>query len=353
MPMGITRKRLANLRQKVNTPTVPNKPSPKRRAANKLNAKRTLKDTYKLNRKVRARRLTQTQSHPSAIMAKHDAYGKKTPLPTPYHSSKFNTMNGLIRATVNLDPGWTAIMICFWVPNGLRCIINYKTGPTTVVGTAVDRLSCYQTEVPVTMRHLRQSIKIRNVTKADNVAGTVRTLLMTEQPANITVNSAQTIHPAFDVATYDNFVNYCRGQNETVSFTAAELRATRHFPLVPGHSIAHQDYQKWYGYTDVAGIANMYIMAGEKEAVLPMLFLFEAPGASQTYDISIHAQDACQYAAASALTLLAYAPTVSSTEQHEHEKKVMELNAARGEYESALSKWKTGYKAKTTQVGTV
>jgi hypothetical protein len=282
-------------------------------------------------------------------MAKHDAANKKMPLGTPYPMSKFNTMNGLSRQTVNLPTDSTAIMIVWWSPSGFRCILNYKG--TTVTGASTADLSCYLTETPVTLRHLRQSVKIRNVTKADNVAGTVRTLLMTEQPSNPTAGSGNPF--TWETATYDNFVNYCRAQNETVSFSAAELRATRSFPLVPGHAIAHQDYQPWVSIGGAIDIQTMYRTQGTKEAVLPMMFLFENPGAAQVYDISIHTQDACQYAASSALTLIAYAPTVTREEQRAHENKVLALHAARGVYENELAKFNQKYKEHQTGVGAV
>lgn len=274
-------------------------------------------------------------AHPVQVHQRHDASKFTAPLRQPYETPKFNTMNGMMRLTVNTGVDEGAVLIHFWSQSAYRVHVSYYNS-NVMRFQAVDKLNCYNSELPQSCRHLRAVLKIRNVTRADQVAGMVRVLSCTEFPSIEIANGSGVMPMQMTSITYLAIQNYVRGQQGTSTYSAAELRNTMSFPLCPGHEIAHRTY---LGFVDVLTGQRMkdcLDVQTQQEPVQPTVFIFEPNTTQQSYDISIHHQDACQYAATSALNLLAYAPTQSAEAQFAADKRALATIATKGEYDKAL-----------------
>jgi hypothetical protein len=329
MPMGITKKNLASRLKAIRE----KKPKRKRSVGKK-------KPVAKKAKTVSAGSTASVPlsgAHAVMIHQKHDASKYTTPLKQPYDTPKFNTMNGMGRITINFDAVETAVLIHFWNQSAYRTILSFKNSSGALRHQLMDKLNCYNVEEPISARCLRATMKIRNVTRADQVAGMVRVLSCTEFP-DVAVNVGTAALPMqIDSASFDAIVNYVRGQSRTTTISAAELRNTMSFPLAIGHDLTHRTYYPWQKPTTGQGMLNLLAATVGNEPMSPTVFVFEANAAIQTYDVSFHHQDACQYAATSALNLLAYAPTTSTQAQHDHEKKVLRDIASKGELEKLVN----------------
>lgn len=340
MPIGLKRKALARRVRKVKAKTS----APRAKAAPAPKAASRPVSRYVL----RNGRLKRPMTSPLSIHARHDAETSgHRPLPMPYAATKCNIMNGLSRMSVPTSAGGTIIILCMWTPGAIRlCYFWHDNG--AMLGVNGDAISCYNTETPESLRHMRQTLKIRNVTRADQVAGVVRFLSATEWP-NLAAQDGTVNGPLKPtIASFNNVVAWIRQNTATTTKTAAELRATMSFPIPPGHNVAHQTYQTWTN-TPVNGneYATLFNTIGKLEPTLPLFILIEPCNAAQAYDVAVHVQDACQYEARSALNLIAYTPPGTSQQKWDHQKKVLEHLAKNGDYSAAIKKYKEDYIVKT------
>jgi len=332
MPMGITKKNLASRLKAIR------EKKPKRKASVGRKKKIVKKAKTVSTSSNGGGGASLTGAHPIQVHQRHDASKFIAPLRQPYDTPKFNTMNGMSRLTINTAQDEGAILIHFWNQSAYRLILTYTNNvtPPSIRHQLVDKLNCYNSELPQSARHLRAILKIRNVTRADQVAGIIRVLSCTEFPL-VSINVPSTALPMqLSAESWTAIQNYVRGQQMTTTYTAAEMRSTMSFPLAPGHDIAHRSYLGFVDVTTGQRMKDCLDVVIGNEPVAPTVFLFEPNSNPQTYDISIHHQDACQYAATSALNLLAYAPTQSAHEQFEQDKKVLKMIATKGEYDRAL-----------------
>lgn len=337
MPIGFKRKALAKIVRRVRARRGGS--APKRRAQPKAApaASRPVRRWVKRARPQTTQPAAPTNST-TMLHLKHDASRTTAPLALPYNTQKCNIMNGVSRITVNQTATMTYVLIAQWSPSKYRLHSWYNNNMGLTAGAVLgDPLPCYGTEVPESLRHMRMTLKIRNTSRADVVGGVVRFLVLTEWTP-LTANSPATaggLVPTFTTSV--NLQNIIRGSNLTVTKTAAELRSTMSFPINPGHRIPHESYQKWLAPITQENFATMLNEMGSMEPTCPLAILFEPTEASQSWDIAVHCQDACQYEAKSALNLMAYTPPLATDAQWAHQREALAHIAQHGDYDMNLA----------------
>ena len=128
--------------------------------------------------------------------AHHDPLGKTTPLPVPGQTAAFVTQNGIIRHPINAGVGDHFILFS-WMP-GAQKFFGWQGNSRK---TFFPRATCFgpwnasqkDGSQPVSLRPLRMAIRLRNISAAAYVAGTIRTLLAEDTPS-ITLTS-ESINP--------------------------------------------------------------------------------------------------------------------------------------------------------------
>lgn len=333
MPIGFKRKALAKIVRKVRARRGGSARSAQPKAAAKAGA-RPLRRWVK---RARPPKPAQPTNQALAVHVKHDASISTKPLALPYNTQKCNIMNGVSRLSITQYAGYTYVLIAQWSPSKYRLHSWYNNNSGSTGGPVMgDPLPCYGTETPETLRHMKMTLKIRNTTRSDQVGGVVRFLVITEWSPLTTTGDGTAAPLQPNLVSSTNWQNIIRGSNLTRTKTAAELRSTMSFPIVPGHRIAHESFQKWLNPTTMGHFAEMMNTQGSLEATCPLAILFEPTEAPQSWDIALHCQDACQYEAKSALNLMAYTPPLATDVQWQHQRQIMADIAANGDYDQRV-----------------
>lgn len=336
MPIGFKRKALAKIVRKVRARRGGS--APRRSAQPKAAPKAATRPTRRWVKRARPQKAIATPTNSQlSVHVKHDASLSTAPLALPYNTQKCNVMNGVSRLTITQYASYTYVLIAQWSPTKYRLHSWYNNNVGGTGGAVLgDPLPCYATEVPESLRHMKMTLKIRNTTRSDQVGGVVRFLVMTEwcQLTATNPDLASGVQP--NLATSTNLQNIIRGSNLTRTKTAAELRSTMSFPIVPGHRIAHETFQKWGAPVTQTQFCNILNEQGSLEPTCPLAILFEPAEAAQSWDIALHCQDACQYESKSALNLMAYTPPLITDDKWQYQREILQRIAQHGDYDAAV-----------------
>ena len=115
----------------------------------------------------------------------HDPLGKTMPLAVPGQTASFVTQNGILRQDIDVHSE-DAYLLFTWMPGAQKFLGWYKEDRRALF----PRASCFGTynatqssgSAPVSLRPLRMAFRLRNISAAQHVAGTVRCLLAEDWP---------------------------------------------------------------------------------------------------------------------------------------------------------------------------
>ena len=241
----------------------------------------------------------------------HDAMGKVYPLAVPGQTANFVTINGLVRA--NVTTAGTKILLFTWCPSQVVRFSIFKmddrkwSGPNyTRLGTETGRVD--NGSLPVSLRPLRMSVRIRNTTVGHDVGGSVRVLQADDWPLTELENN---VNP-YGISTEckNRWQSYVDTHPMTHTYSAAELRTTHKFIIKPGQEIPFKQYHTFKQGMQANNNDNkefgvsgeMFIFARTQEPMTALvMYMPEVPDSQNTYEITVHYQDAAQYEPASAL----------------------------------------------------
>lgn len=279
-----------------------------------MKAKQPMKQAMKRQRRSSRKRSAKPKSGPHMFNARHhhDAMGKLYPLAVPGQTANFVTINGLVRTNVTTEGG--KILLFTWCPSQVVrfSIFNMHdrrwSGPNyTRLGTQTGRVD--DGSLPVSLRPLRQSVRIRNTTVGADVGGSVRVLLAEDWPLTELVSGANPFVISGD--TRDKWQAYVDSHPMSHTYSASELRSTHKFILKPGQEIPFRQYHIFkQGMQTNAndnkefGVANeMFIFARTQEPMTALVMYMPQVNSltENTYEVTVHYQDAAQYEPASAL----------------------------------------------------
>ena len=238
--------------------------------------------------------------------------GKTYPLAVPGQTANFVTINGLVRTNVTTEG--SKILLFTWCPSQVVrfSIFNMTdrrwSGPNyTRLGTQTQRVD--DGGLPVSLRPLRMSVRIRNTTVGADVGGSVRVLQADDWPLTELVSGANPFTISGD--TRDKWQQYVDTHPMSHTYSAAELRSTHKFIIKPGQEIPFRQYHIFkQGMQTNAndnkefGVSNdMFVFARTQEPMTALVMYMPAVNAitENTYEVTVHYQDAAQYEPASAL----------------------------------------------------
>ena len=238
--------------------------------------------------------------------------GKVYPLAVPGQTANFVTINGLVRA--NVTTTGTKIMLFTWCPSQTVrfSIFNMTngeyTGPNFVrLGTQDGRVD--DGSLPVSLRPLRMSVRIRNTTVGQDVGGSVRVLQADDWPLTELANGLIPFSIGNNVR--DRWQNYVDTHPLSHTYSAAELRTTHKFIIKPGQEVPFRQYHTFQQGMQTNqtgnkefGVTNaMFIFARTMEPMTGLVMYLPSVGggSENTYEVTVHYQDAAQYEPASAL----------------------------------------------------
>ena len=172
----------------------------KRRRASRgaMKAKQPIKKARRTSRRRSSKGNKRGHKGVSLAQARHhlDPLGKTMPLPVPGQTASFVTQNGILRQDIDVNTE-DAYLLFTWMPGAQKFVGWYKEDRRALF----PRASCYgaynATQAtgaqPVSLRQLRMAFRLRNISAAQHVAGTVRCLLAEDWP-EIKLSLAMT-HP--------------------------------------------------------------------------------------------------------------------------------------------------------------
>ena len=289
----------------------------KRRRASRgaMKAKQPMKKARRSSRRRSSKGNTGASKGVSLLQARshHDPLGKTLPLPVPGQTAAFVTQNGIIRHQINAGVGDTFILFS-WMP-GAQKFFGWHGNRETFF----PRASCFGPHnakavdggQPVSLRPLRMAIRLRNISSAQHVGGTIRTLLAEDTPSidlsEETSNNEQVHHIRVSEDTKNRWYSFVNTAHASHTFSASEVRMTHRWVLKPGQEIPFRSYHDFQNpnhqsenHGDV-GIMETMLTFGRKQEPLTALVFFIPGSANNTYELTVHFQDACQYEPSSPL----------------------------------------------------
>ena len=300
-----------------------------KRKASAMKAKKPMKQAMKKSRRGsrkprgKAKALGGGNSH--AARQHHDAMGKMYPLAVPGQMAHFVTINGLVRTNVTTDG--EKIILFTWCPTQIVRFSVFRMDNRVWTGPNFTRLgnetgSITEGTLPVSLRPLRMSVRIRNITPGQNVGGSVRVIQADDWPIT---ELQQSVNPfAMTAACMTKWRTYMDSHPLSHTYSAAELRTTHRFVLKPGQEIPFRSYHQFKqgmeanandnkNHTE-ANVAFAFARAIEPMTALAMYMPDLGAGNQNTYEITVHFQDAAQFEPASPMHSQARPPAPANEE---------------------------------------
>lgn len=224
----------------------------------------------------------------------------------PGCTGAFVTINSQCRDEVTTGANFTMYVMIMWT----RCKTGrylkwkcYNETPGDDHGQLFwQHLSQFgSTDFPTNLRPLKQSVRIKNLTAAQNVAGQVRHLKAEELPTSGALTAPGPGVLKFSSATTSAYHQWVTADTKASGITAAELRRTHKWVLHPANMVNYAQYSPFTAtYDDATALAFINEQIA-KEPMNAMLFQFPPTSTPNTYEVTYHAQDAAQYPPTSVL----------------------------------------------------
>lgn len=247
------------------------------------------------------------------------------PLAVPGTSGSYLCIDSVGRASISTGNQHGFFIICQWTTSSARAII-VQANPTSRRADAKGGNSAQAVQLsgasPLSVRPLRLSLRLRNVTQSQHVAGSVRALCLSEPLAW-----------EFDAANSDVLTSVMHtklramveSHPKTKSYTAADFMTTREFVMPPA---SQTQMKSWHDYDPMMLIGamanatqeelNANLISSMKIAPMHTLileFTITPTGATNTYEYTVFSQDAARFSADSLYASLQKQPAIASEEQ--------------------------------------
>lgn len=225
---------------------------------------------------------------------------QRRPHYVPGCSGAFITVNSNCRDEVTTLPNNHMYVLIMWTRSNWGRYIKWSQADNQIFWKNLTQFG--SSDSPANIRPLKQSVRIKNLTAAQNVAGQVRYLRAEELPAGLTISAGA--NPGtlfFSNASIVAFQNWMDNDAKVRGITAAELRRTHKWILPPVNMVNYAQYQRYLTTQDASTLDAFIFDQIGKEPMAAMLFHFPPTATANTYEVTYHAQDACQYPPASAL----------------------------------------------------
>ena len=228
------------------------------------------------------------------------------PLPVP------NTLGNFVEQTAmhrfQIQSRYSPLLILQWTPTRMCVMKSWETETKLEVFETLK-----QDPKAVFTRPNRLSLRIRNVSKADNIQGVVHALTVPE-PVHVQLDAANP--PKLIAATRDALVKGLEKDPRTKTFSAHSLSRTHTFVTPPAHM---NNISSWYEFKPLYVVDgneqffdhgkqeenNKALAEGVRAPLCTALIYFPAVNdtvaASQTYEITAHIQNSVQYGADSVM----------------------------------------------------
>lgn len=271
---------------------------------------------------------------PSMAHAYWDAALHSTPpsLPTTY--GNFTVVNSIARFSYTTTASSPAQLQFAWNPSPLRTTSwnGALTAITKMSGWQQSQLNANNT-VPLDIRPLRMSVKIRNTTQALNIASNVVAVLIPQSISLPYASTGTTTMPNISAAGVASMWALAENNPKAVAISGAELsKRTKTFVMPPSSFTAYNTYSDWLALTTtsdngtVISLADWLTLNGLfGEPALPttitntwfgatptnyiMLLNLEPNTLPQTYEIEVFCQDAARFPANSLVASMEHIPT--------------------------------------------
>jgi len=261
------------------------------------------------------------------------AHYKAPPLNTTY--GNFTTVNSISRFTVTVPANTFMQFIHCYSSSCIRTFMyNFPSlgAPDTPIFRvwAQQQLNSANT-VPLDVRPLRLSVKMRNTTQNLNIAGSVKSVLV-PQSLLITFNAAN----GLSTPSVNSLWNLVAANPHAVAKTGVEMTKGHTFVMPPASYIAYNSYSDWVPVSANAdngnnlttadfnallglGVSPVYPYtpsSGWPMSEIPsnhfMLTNFDPNPLAQTYEMEVYSQDGVRYPANTLAASVATRPARNS-----------------------------------------
>ncbi len=248
----------------------------------------------------------------------HDAWGKVKPLYVPNQTNNFVTINGIVRLELTLaehtaGSTYPSIVVACWAPNQKVRLFGFNNQGTVVLSDTT-AFGTSSSENPLSVRPLRASVRVRCTTKATDVAGTVRIMPGEDIPI-IQISSENQLNA---VADWTRWANYVNSDRKAHAMSASELRTTHRWILKAGQTIPYQSYHPFYGAgATVADLNTVLDFVRISEPMTSIVYYIPPVSDTQTYEFTMHFQDAAQFSPGTIVQQQAAAPPIGDADTHQ------------------------------------
>jgi len=243
------------------------------------------------------------QPNPISALRFHDASirGARA-LPVPGVSGAFVTTPCVARNVLPTPTsGGPTYVICHWTPNHRRGWIIQSNN----VAGAFLGLNHLSEAGPSSIRPLCATLKMRNYTESDKISGIVRVLMLSE-PLDWEFSDLNTA----ELST--NFVNELSNMMSShpgvKSYSGASFQTGKKFVFHPTSLTQFKLYEPYDVSTTNADLCTMIKNAGTLNPMSTLILQFGATSNANSYDISLHTQDATRFPANTMYSQLAEIP---------------------------------------------
>lgn len=245
-----------------------------------------------------------------------DAALHDQPPPSATSLGLFTTLNSVTRYAIPTISTGRTVFVFQWTPSGIRSMVfTIVAGVSGVPSTGVSREfqpfldPGASATVPISMRPLRYSVRLRNYTVFTSLEGSVRVLRVND-PMDWTFKTSSTDLLPSDALSV-SIQNLIVGHPHTKTYTARELADEHVFVMTPA---SHVGYNDWAACstsvsssetTPWAASQAALTSGADQNSLCTMFISCEATVAAQNYSFTVNCQDACRYPAVHVLSSLA------------------------------------------------
>jgi len=239
-------------------------------------------------------------AHPLASQVFFDALGQRgRGLPSPTAIGDHLVIDGVARQTVTTSTTHALYVIYQFTPTSLNLfVVNGSTG--VVSQYATPQLA---TANPTSIRPMRASLRIRNLTVFTSLTGSVRAL-STPQQFEWDFGSALTL-TAGSLASLQNMM---ASHPSVRSYAQSEMTKTKAWVIPPAST---DGFEKYADFTIPfnAATGQLALINGATQVAQNLLIIeLNAASVAQTMDISLHTQSACRFPASTLYSNLTQDP---------------------------------------------
>jgi len=261
-------------------------------------------------------------AHPMASEEFFDPLDKRQKgLPSPNAIGDHLVLDGVCRQSVTTSATAATYIIYQWTPTNLALFtVNGTTGVVSQFG--VPQLS---TANPTSIRPMRASLRLRNLTVFTSMAGSIRAL-STPQQIEWEFVSPLTLTPAA-LASLGNTMN---SHPSVRSYAQTELSKTKAW-IIPPASV--DGFEKYADFTIPATAAQgeLAMINGASQVAQNLLIIqLNAVATSQTMDVALHVQVAARFPASTLYSNLTQDPVRIGADRYNAHIASVQANASEG-----------------------